>query len=264
MRRTPYLIRWRLGMYLFYKLYVGLHYVRLCDLPCLRDLDGDEYFVTWDPALIPDQMPNPQQRQSPQTQRRHSVRFASDMSRAAVDTFVQHRHNHLLGTMVNAWGEAVELTPQLANASFAKSLVPLIESAHVSCDLYDVGHMLMQLALKDMLKTGDDPEELKRQFNRLWKRPSNGLASYRSPLQDLRDLIPHEDLSKIDKFECDPTLIIREEDHEGWQFYLSEASRVCVEYNRDLADAIRDDEDAGKCLNEYLGHSLLRLHSREL
>ncbi|KAI0959118.1 hypothetical protein AcW1_004042 [Taiwanofungus camphoratus] len=190
------------------------------------DLDGDEYFVTWDPALIPDQMPNPQQRQSPQTQRRHSVRFASDMSRAAVDTFVQHRHNHLLGTMVNAWGEAVELTPQLANASFAKSLVPLIESAH------------------DMLKTGDDPEELKRQFNRLWKRPSNGLASYRSPLQDLRDLIPHEDLSKIDKFECDPTLIIREEDHEGWQFYLSEASRVCVEYNRDLADAIRDDEDA--------------------
>ena len=102
------------------------------------DLDGDMYFVCWDPCLIPP-------REAPPFRRAQSVTAAaqasttsapttrrlSDMPKAAVDTFMQLKFNRLLGMMANEWTRHVELTPDLARSAYCQELVPLIESALV-------------------------------------------------------------------------------------------------------------------------------------
>ncbi|KAH9950119.1 RdRP-domain-containing protein [Amylocystis lapponica] len=193
------------------------------------DLDGDEYFVTWDPALIPKRMAPPLDRApalSADTAKRN-MRSRSDMKQAAVDTFVQQKFGGLLGRMVNEWTKAAEATSQLANAPLPQALVPLIESAH------------------DIMKSGDDPAELQRKFAALTGKARGASRPYISPVQRLRNMVPQQDLANIDKFECDPALILRDQDPGLWEDFTSEARSVLQQYNKALSVAIREDADDG-------------------
>ncbi len=97
------------------------------------DLDGDMYFVCWDPSLIPPREAAPFSRapSAAPAARANAARRLSDMPQAAIDTFIQLKFSRLLGMMSNAWTSQVELTPQLADDQYCRELAPLIESALV-------------------------------------------------------------------------------------------------------------------------------------
>ncbi len=96
------------------------------------------YFVTWEPSLIPPTEAQPLDRgKSLSASTRGEAtpappRDTADMPAAAVDTFIQLRHNRLLGMMANEWTKQVERYPELAHAPYPLELVPMIESALVS------------------------------------------------------------------------------------------------------------------------------------
>ena len=98
------------------------------------DLDGDKYFVIWDPTLVPPAEAPPFSRAPSLSASAGSTvtpRRLSDMPSAAVDTFVQLRFNALMGQMSDEWSRHVENSPELANAPYPLALVPLIEAALV-------------------------------------------------------------------------------------------------------------------------------------
>ena len=95
------------------------------------DLDGDLYFVAWDPSLIPAREATPLSRAASTRNNASTNRDMSAMPGAAVHTFMQLKYSRLLGMMSNEWTKQVDQTPQLANAPFPLGLVPLIESALV-------------------------------------------------------------------------------------------------------------------------------------
>jgi hypothetical protein len=49
----------------------------------------------------------------------------------AINTFIEHRCNFVVGEMSNTWMDLVGATPELANNAECKALVPLIEDALV-------------------------------------------------------------------------------------------------------------------------------------
>lgn len=95
------------------------------------DLDGDKYFLTWDPSLLPLAEATPLNRAPAGTSSASRPRQLSDVPSDAVQTFMQLKFNALMGQMANEWSRQVENTPQLANAPYPLQLVPLIEAALV-------------------------------------------------------------------------------------------------------------------------------------
>ncbi|RPD55108.1 RdRP-domain-containing protein [Lentinus tigrinus ALCF2SS1-7] len=201
------------------------------------DLDGDKYFVTWDPSLLPPAEAPPFNRapsltaQLARASSSKPIGQLADLPSAAVETFMQLKFNALMGRMANEWSQHVESSPALANAPYPLALVPLIEAA------------------LDIMKSGDDFARLRAEFNEVqsgYRRDST--SGFVSPIQQLRDMIPHTDLSdhtnKLSADRCDPALSRREEDPARWQHFLVEAREMMPRFNRDLRRAIILDEGA--------------------
>ncbi|KAI1792587.1 RdRP-domain-containing protein [Ganoderma leucocontextum] len=198
------------------------------------DLDGDMYFVCWDPSLIPPREAPPFSRapSAATVAQAGAARQLSDMPQAAIDTFLQLKFSRLLGMMANEWTHHVELTPQLADAPYCRELVPLIESA------------------LDIMKSGEDLAKLERRFKALRSRHANlNLDGFKGPIQRLRDMIPQGDTDPLRNLDTlqDPTLIIRDEDPSRWEYHVSEAAQTLPRFNKELRDAIRLDDEYGEC-----------------
>ncbi|KAJ6489778.1 RNA-dependent RNA polymerase [Mycena sanguinolenta] len=106
------------------------------------DLDGDTYFVIFDPSLIPERRaanvtvaikkPAPSKTivigGRVQTVSR-TAPTNKDMRTAAIETFVTMRCNFLLSSLSNEWMALVGATPELADSLPCKALVPMLEAA---------------------------------------------------------------------------------------------------------------------------------------
>ncbi|KAJ7697677.1 RNA dependent RNA polymerase-domain-containing protein [Mycena rosella] len=111
------------------------------------DLDGDTYFVVFNPCSsrasahtpLPPRVPITATRSAPTISiagraqtvgvRPTTRRNKDDMRKDAVDTFVGMRCNFLLGKLANDWMKAVGKSPALADSDMCQALVPMIEAA---------------------------------------------------------------------------------------------------------------------------------------
>ncbi|OCH93263.1 RdRP-domain-containing protein [Obba rivulosa] len=217
------------------------------------DLDGDEYFVTWDPALIPKQMSEPQQRapsassslaQDPPTR----ITRQSTMEETAVSTFVENAWNRLLGQMANEWSKLAEATPHLAQLTLP--LVPLLEAAH------------------DIMKTGGNVAKLEQDFKMVRqaiRQQCAQVSDFKGPVQALRDLVPDAPTSKMERFVCDSALVLEKDEKGLWDRYLKDAREVMPQFNRALAAAIERDKkdgEGGKPRNKSSSLTPVRSQSR--
>ena len=100
------------------------------------------------------------------------------------------------------------------------------------------------------MKSGEDCARLERQFKALQQQYSTrSLDNFRSPIQHLRDMIPHDSNNRpvpLDGTQCDPDLILREEDPQRWNRYTPEAPSIMQRINQALFQAIKADNDAGE------------------
>ncbi|EED80511.1 predicted protein [Postia placenta Mad-698-R] len=196
-----------------------------------RDLDGDEYFVTWEPGLIPRDMPEPQHRAgTPTANTKPPRRLTEDaMNDAALDTFIRHKYNKTLRFAAKKWLDVADATPHLANYPYAQELAPIIESA------------------LDCIKSGADPADIDKRvegLKRRFREPSKEYGGHVSPLKILRERIPHGKAIQMSSFDCDSSLILHE-DPEQWEDDVREAAEAMKAFNRSLSVAIKHDEEIG-------------------
>lgn len=98
------------------------------------------------------------------------------------------------------------------------------------------------------MKSGDDFTKLEAKFKRMQARHNTrSLDRLVSPIQHLRDMIPQttgENETSLSTTQCDPALILKDEDPSRWNHYISEARRVMPSFNNRLSSAIKLDQDA--------------------
>ncbi|KAF8169864.1 RNA dependent RNA polymerase-domain-containing protein [Mycena galopus ATCC 62051] len=208
------------------------------------DLDGDLYFVIFDPSLIPER----RMAQSPaasvkkpvprsktiviggraQTVSR-TIPSHKDMRTAAIETFVTMRCNFLLGSLSNEWFTLVGTTPELADSPLCKVLVPMLEAA------------------LDIIKSGSGLALLRSDFDRFKnsKPEGSGTVGWTNPLDSLASLVPQAHETVIMDFTPDPQLILRTKTTEDrWNAVVREAEKVMPVYNQSLRIAIEADKEA--------------------
>ncbi|KAJ7167892.1 RNA dependent RNA polymerase-domain-containing protein [Mycena filopes] len=201
------------------------------------DLDGDLYFVTFNPLLVPKSnppeplahgiSPSPQSTANPGRMNQNMT-----MRAAAVDTFIRMRSN-ITGQISNQWSDLMSATPKLANLSHCKELAPLMERA------------------LDALKSGIDLNELKDDFFSARRRITGLRASpewreltadWTDPLEMLADRVPSKIPEKME-YTPNPQLILRSQVSElEWDRMSLEAKDLMSLYNEELRKAIKADE----------------------
>ena len=94
------------------------------------------------------------------------------------------------------------------------------------------------------MKSGDDPSKLRQKFRNI-RGKAVASGSYVSPVQMLRNMVPESSSTKITKFDCDPSLILRQQDPELFERFTVEARGALNQYNRELTVAIEEDKNDG-------------------
>ncbi|KAJ6464452.1 RdRP-domain-containing protein [Mycena sanguinolenta] len=204
------------------------------------DLDGDQYYVIFNPLLIPAAHPPPiilpkQTRSSyrtitiaGQTQTLSSpTRRTRDMHADAIETFIDMRCNFLVGEMSKAWMKLVGSTPNLAHHPGCQALIPLIEEA------------------LDAVKQGGGVKRIKDDFWRVKRRIEQVQfpAEWKNPLELLADEVP-AGIPENMEFKPHPDLILRSSTSEQeWQRLVSEAEHQMRDYNQGLKRAIDADKE---------------------
>ncbi|KAF7353316.1 RNA-dependent RNA polymerase [Mycena sanguinolenta] len=206
------------------------------------DLDGDQYYVIFNPLLIPQAHPPPVIRAKQthsrtitiagQTQNIPSpTRRRVDMRADAIKTFIEMRCNFLVGEMSNAWMKLVGGTPNLARHPECKALVPLIEEA---LDAVKQGGGLKRIK--------DDFRSIKRRIEQVQSPPQ-----WNNPLEVLADQVPAGIPENIE-FTPHPDLILRSSTtEEEWLRLVVEAKHRMREYNHGLKCAIDADKENLEC-----------------
>ncbi|KAJ7430524.1 RNA dependent RNA polymerase-domain-containing protein [Mycena galericulata] len=209
------------------------------------DLDGDLYFVIFDPLLIPEFSvpPEPRPKQSDTRNKTitiagntHSAsydgaRSSKDMRTDAIEIFITLRCNFLLGELSNVWRGLVGSTPDLANLSHCKKLVPMIET------------------VLDIVKSsGQGLHRLKYEFDTfkrdLRKSGVHAPDGWKNPLEVLAELVP-KSAPPVMSFTCDSHLILRKDtSEEHWEYLVHEAEAIMIDYNKSLKLAIDADKEA--------------------
>ncbi|KAJ7359760.1 RNA dependent RNA polymerase-domain-containing protein [Mycena albidolilacea] len=208
------------------------------------DLDGDQYFVIFDPSLIPERrialspavaVKQPLSRSKTiviggRTQTISRVTPKNkDMRTAAIETFVTMRCNFLLGSLSNEWMAVVGTTPELADSPLCKPLVPMIEAA------------------LDIIKSGMSLAILRSDFDRFKNSHVDvrRTAGWVNPLDHLAGLVPQALETGIVDFTADPQLVLRTHTSEDtWAAMVQEAEKVMPVYNGSLRIAIEADREA--------------------
>ncbi|KAF7319174.1 RNA-dependent RNA polymerase [Mycena chlorophos] len=226
------------------------------------DLDGDLYFCTANPQLIPRSRPPlpvppipeararapragigaPYANQPAPGSAQQAARNTQDnMFRDAVTTFMTHRNNFMLGAMSNEFMRRVVQLPELADAPECRGLLPFI------------------LAALDALKNDGPMSVLRFAFNQFKEdnpdRPSP--PNHQDPLAYLESLVPAPGAPTIANFVPDAQIVnILDalEDADKVQ-RLREAEATMKKYNIDLRDAIAADKEAAEMNLEDVGES---------
>ncbi|KAJ7767735.1 RdRP-domain-containing protein, partial [Mycena metata] len=206
------------------------------------DLDGDRYFVIFNPLLIPEPRRTPPRVDTPGTPRIKTVTIAGFTQTAfspammnrntnirsdAVETFIAMRCNFLVGQISNQWSDIVGATRELADLSQCRALVPLIETALASLIILD-----------DFLR-------VKKQITSLQESPAWGrlTADWEDPLELLAERVPGK-VNEEMGFIPNPQLILRSStSEEEWQRLALEAKDLMLEYNARLSSAIAADTE---------------------
>lgn len=95
------------------------------------------------------------------------------------------------------------------------------------------------------MKTGGDVAKLEADFKKalqVVKQTYGQPGTYRGPVHALRDQVPEAPRAQIVRFDCDPALVLNEDDRGLWDSYVNEAKTVMREFNRALRAAIELDE----------------------
>ncbi|KAJ7739164.1 RNA dependent RNA polymerase-domain-containing protein [Mycena metata] len=215
------------------------------------DLDGDTYFVIFNPLLIPKSRPPPPPRanaaggmlrvrtvtiagftqttSSPAMMNKHT-NIRSD----AIETFITMRRHSLVGEMSNQWSELVGATRALADLPQCKLLIPLIETA---LDAVKNGGGLSTVK-DDFLRAKEQIRNLQASAD--WVRLT---ANWENPLQLLAERVPGKVPEEME-FVPNPQLILRSRtSEEEWQRLSLEAKQLMLGYNVRLNSAIKADKE---------------------
>ncbi|KAJ7772439.1 hypothetical protein B0H16DRAFT_1451515 [Mycena metata] len=227
-----------------------------CTLLCLgdpgtQDLDGDTYFVIFNPLLIPKSRPPPplranaaggmlrvrtvtiagftQTTPSPAMMNKHT-NIRSD----AIETFITMHCHSLVGEMSNQWSELVGATRALADLPQCKLLILLIETV---LDAVKNGGGLSTVK-DDFLRAKEQIRNLQASAD--WVRLT---ANWENPLQLLAERVPGKVPEEME-FVPNPQLILRSRtSEEEWQRLSLEAKQLMLGYNVRLNSTIKADKE---------------------
>ncbi|TRM55909.1 RNA dependent RNA polymerase-domain-containing protein [Schizophyllum amplum] len=202
------------------------------------DVDGDYYWVTTDPTLIPPRTSEPPAAIPPRASRKSDyVNEKAD----GLKVFMRLRRNFTLSSASKAWMDNVTLTPDLADAPLARSLARIVEQA---VDLVKSGGNARMLAaeLDTILGTTGQESAKARMTYPQWQ----------DPIAHLIATVPASPQGKQVSFMVDPDVDLSSiVGRDRWEALLKEAEPVMRRFNSALANAIKADEELAEDGDEF-------------
>ncbi|KAL5508616.1 hypothetical protein ACEPAH_6235 [Sanghuangporus vaninii] len=208
------------------------------------DLDGDVYFVCWEPTIFPRRTVWPKQA-SPQSTNPSVDWSRRNLNAALIELFVEQRHNSLLGRASMEWQSVVESYFRMAGARYSTKLAGIIEEALERIYLVRRFFHVVTL-LQDILKSGGSYTALWDRYNAIlsvYCVESENMKQRRSRLRRLRNLIPSiEEYEEITYSRAqDQDLILRDESRQDWWNCYQNGRDLIEPFNKGLALAKNKD-----------------------